>query len=286
MKSLIKIVFLLVSISFYAQSYTHSLLKKVEWTNESLDYVNFSGTSLEYYIAGEKHTLFYDVTKKIFSIKEKYVVAGMPKEETLTFKIKYLNKDKLIIAPIEKLADLDKKKYKKLNYKPFFTKKQFVFYNRESLFNPINYKKITFKGSTCFGTCPSFTVEVNRDGKVYYQGRIYTKEFTGNFEGQLPKKERIVLMKILNRSQLATIDMNWSQNRHVTDQPRYNYIVELKNGEKIEINTNDQHPLLNKLSNYFLSMPEKLELKRSKKKHAYVKPSMKGHEIVYRDDDE
>lgn len=285
MKSLIKIVFLLVSISFYAQSYTHSLLKKVEWTNESLDYVNFSGTSLEYYIAGEKHTLFYDVTKKIFSIKEKYVVAGMPKEETLTFKIKYLNKDKLIIAPIEKLADLDKKKYKKLNYKPFFTKKQFVFYNRESLFNPINYKKITFKGSTCFGTCPSFTVEVNRDGKVYYQGRIYTKEFTGNFEGQLPKKERIVLMKILNRSQLATIDMNWSQNRHVTDQPRYNYIVELKNGEKIEINTNDQHPLLNKLSNYFLSMPEKLELKRSKKKHAYVKPSMKGHEIVYRDDD-
>lgn len=284
MKPLIKIVFLLVSISFYAQS--NSLLKKVEWANGNLDYINFHDNTLEYYIAGQKHTLYYDVSKRSFSIKEKYVMAGIPKEESLTFKIKFLNKNKLVIAPAIKKVDLDKKKYKKLNYQPFFTQKEFIFYNRQNFFKPVNYKKITFKGSTCFGTCPSFTVEVNRDGKVYYQGRIYTKDFTGDFEGQLPMKERVAFIKILNRSQLAKIDKRWTQNRHVTDQPRYNYIVELKNGKKIEINTNDQHPLLNKLSNYFLAMPEKLELKRSEQKHAYVKPSMKGYEIVYRDDDE
>lgn len=287
MKSFIKIVFLLISFSLFSQSKTITLLEKNEWANiKSLDYINFSDNTLEYYISGQKHKLFYNTDKRTFSIKEKYVVAGMLKEETLTFKINYLNKNKLVISPLEKKAELDKKNYRKLKYKPFFTQKEFVFYNVQNLLNPLNYKKITFKGSTCFGTCPSFTAEVNRNGKVYYQGRIYTKEFTGNFEGQLPKKERVALMKILNRSQLATIHMNWSQNRHVTDQPRYNYIVELKNGEKIEINTNDQHPLLNKLSNYFLAMPEKLELKRSKKKHTYVRPSMKGHEIVYRDDDE
>lgn len=287
MKPFIKIVFLLISVVTYAQSTTHKLLKKTEWANKKLDYINFSDNTLTYNIAGEKHTMLYDVKKRTFSVMERYMESGViAREEKLTFKIKYLTKDKLVIVPVLKKEEIDKKKFKRLNHKPFYTKKQFVFQNRQNLFSPVNYKKITFHGSTCFGTCPSFTVEINRDGQVYYQGRIYTKEFTGDFEGQLSMKERVKFIKILNRTQLATIDRNWVQSTRVTDKPRYNYIVELKNGEKIEVNTNDQHPLLNKLSDYLLAIPEKLKLKKAEEKHAYVKPSLKGHEIVYRDEDE
>ena len=286
MKTIINTVILLFSLAIFAQSSTSSLLTSVEWTNNNLDYINFSKDSLTYNLAGKKHSLLYDLDKMTLSLKEKFMIGGtVEKEEKITFKIKYLNKNKLVIAPIDDRTSLDQEGYSKLDYTPFFNRKEFVFYNRNEMMKRVDYKKITFHGSTCFGTCPSFSVEINRDGKIFYQGRIYTKEYTGNFEGQLSREERITLAKIINRSQIATIDKDWKQNSHVTDQPRYNYIIELKNGKKYEINTNDQHPILDKLSNYLVQIPEKLELKKVKKPYSYAKPSLKGFEIVYREED-
>lgn len=287
MKSFIKIVFLLISFTVCAQSSTHKLLKQNEWINNNLDYIRFEDGMLTYNLGGKKHTMEYDLAKRTLSLKENYLEGGtLHKEEKITLKIKHLSKDKLVVYPMMDQLTLDQESFKKLDYKPFYKTKQLTFYSRNNMMKRVDYKKITFHGSTCFGTCPSFTVEVNRDGTVFYQGRIYTKEFTGNFEGQLPMEERVKLIKILNRSQLALIDTKWEQNSHVTDQPRYNYIVELKNGKKIEINTNDQHPILDKLSDYLVAIPEKLELKKAKEKHVYEQASVKGYEIVYRDDDE
>lgn len=254
---------------------------QTEWVNKNLDYINFYKDSVQYNLAGKKHTLFYELKNTSVTFKEKYLVGGTElREEKINFAIKSLSKDKLVIYPLDDQLDLDQEVHYKLDYTPFFKRKEFVFYNREKEVNYVDYKKITFHGSTCFGTCPSFSVEINRGGEVYYQGRIYTKEFTGDFEGKLERDERIKLHKIINRSLLFEINGNWKQLSRVTDNPRYNYIIELRDGEKIEINTNDQHPILNKLSTYLVSISEKLDLKRANEKHTYAKPAVYGFEIV------
>ncbi|NNC69727.1 MAG: hypothetical protein HKN90_02780 [Flavobacteriaceae bacterium] len=236
---------------------------------------------MKYNLGGKKHTLFYDLNGKLISFKEQYSVGGADlREEKVNFKIKELTKDKLVIYPIDDKLDLDQEIFYKLDYRPFFKKKEFVLYNREKQVDYVDYKRITFHGSTCFGTCPSFSLEINRGGDVFYQGRIYTKEFTGNFKGKLEKEERIKLHKILNRSLLVAVHDKWEQGSRPTDTPRYNYIIELRNGDILEINTNDQHPILDKLSQYLVDITEKLKLNKVKKKHVFKKPSLYGFEIV------
>ncbi|MDJ0644752.1 MAG: DUF6438 domain-containing protein [Flavobacteriaceae bacterium] len=287
MKALIKVIFLCYSVAAFSQSKSSSsLLTNTDWVNKNLDYIKFYKDSVRYNLGGKKHTLFYELKNKALTFKEKYSVGGTDnREEKINFRIKSLSEDRLIIYPLDEQLDLDQEVHYKLDYAPFFNRKEFVFYDRENQVDYVDYKKITFHGSTCFGTCPSFSLEINRGGQVFYQGRIYTKEFTGDFEGVLEKDERIALHKLLNRSLLFAINDNWKQLSRVTDNPRYNYIIELRNGDTVEINTNDQHPILDKLSEYFVSITEKLELTKAKEKHSYVKPSVYGFQIVVRDDE-
>lgn len=288
MKLLIRALFLCLIVSAFGQSKSSSsLLLKTDWVNKNLDYLKFYKDSVTYNLGGKKHTMFYDLNGKSVVFKEKYSVGGTDvREEKINFKVKSLTKDKLVIYPTDDQLDLDQEIYYKLDYAPFFKRKEFVFYNREKQVDYVDYEKITFHGSTCFGTCPSFSLEINRGGDVFYQGRIYTKEFTGDFEGKLEKDERIILHKILNRSLLFAVDNNWKQLSRPTDTPRYNYIIELRDGEIIEINTNDQHPILDKLSDYLVHITEKLELAKAKEKHTYKKPSLYGFEIVARADED
>ncbi len=262
------------------------LITSIEWVNKDLDYFRFEQDTLIYNIANKKHKLYYDFGKNRITLKELYRVGGGEiKEEKLEFRIKKVNKKSLAIFPIDDKLELDQEIHYKLDYAPFFKRKSFTFYNRENQYDYIDYKKITFHGSTCFGTCPSFSLEINRGGDVFYQGRVYTKEFTGNFKGFLEKDERIKLHKIINRSMIAVINENWKQLSRPNDTPRYNYIIELRNGETIEINTNDQHPILDKLSNYLVNISEKLELKKQDERHSFVKPSVNALEIVAASED-
>ena len=282
MKPLIKVLFLCCFMASFSQSRSSSsLLTQIDWVNSNLDFIKFHTDSVTYNLGGKKHTLYYDLNKKSIVFKEKYSVGGTDlREEKVNFEIKSLTKDKLVIFPTDDKLDFDQEIFYKLDYAPFFDRKQFVFYNREKQVDYVDYKKITFHASTCFGTCPSLSVEINRGGELFYQGRIYTKEYTGYYNGQLEKDERIKLHKILNRSLISDIDERWRQNSRPTDTPRYNYIIELRNGETVEINTNDQHPILDDLSEYLTHITEKLNLKKMKKKHSFVKPSLYGFEIV------
>jgi len=282
MKPVLNALIFLFSITIFSQSITDSLLiTNREWINKDLDYLRFDKDTLIYNISNKKHKLYYDFGKKTLTLKEIYKIGGTDiKEEKIKLKIKSLTKNKLVIYPLDDKINLDQEIHYKLDYSPFFKKKEFVFYNREEQTNYVDYKKITFHGSTCFGTCPSFSLEINRGGKVYYQGRIYTKEFTGNFEGLLEREEHIGLHEILNRSKLYAMSQKWKQKSKLIDAPRYSYIIELRNGETIEINTNNQHPILDKLSNYLVNIPQKLKLEKSKAKHNFNKPSVNALDII------
>lgn len=282
MKRIIVIFFLCITLSGFTQSKVDSLLlTKTEWVNSDLTYLRFFKDSVVYNIDNAKHALIFDFKNRKLTFKEKYFVGGTDsREENIDFKIKYLNKNKLVIVPVTKKEELAEKNYKKLNSEPFFKEKQYIFYNRGQLISKIDFNKITFHASTCFGTCKSMSVEVNNDGSVYYQGRIYTKEFTGNFEGKLNSKDLNQLKHIINRSQLKVLDQQWKQLSRPNDTPRYNYIVELTDGKLIEINTNDQHPILDRLSEYFLNIHETAELTKATKKHQFSESNIDNYKVT------
>jgi len=282
MKPLLNALLICCTISLFSQSKADSLLlTKTEWTNTSLDYLRFDVDTITYNLAGKRHDLYFDLGKRTLTFEERYSVGGIDKrKEGVKFKIKELNKSKLIIYPLDDKVNLDQEDFKKLDYEPFFKKKEYIFSNREKVFSAVDFEKITFLASTCFGTCPSFSLEINRDGTIFYQGRIYTKKFTGNFTGNLESKEMIKLQKIMNRCQLSTMVNNWVQRTKPVDTPRYNYLIELKSGEILEVSTNDQHPILDRLSNYLINIPQVAELKRSNKKHSFEKPKINAYKIV------
>ena len=246
MKPILNTILLLFAITVYGQSRVDSLvLTKTEWTNTDLDYLRFDVDTITYNLAGKRHDMYYALGNKTITFEERFIVGGVDKrKEGVKFKIKQLDKDKLVLTPLDKKVNLDQEGYLKLNYAPFFKKEEYVFYNREKVASGVDFKRITFIASTCFGTCPSFSLEINRDGTVFYQGRIYTKEYTGNFTGIINDDEIYKLRRILNRTQFQNMVDHWEQQTKPVDTPRYNYIVELKNGEKLEVSTNDQHPIL------------------------------------------
>ena len=84
----------------------------------------------------------------------------------------------------------------------------------------------------------------------------------------------------MNRSQLSTMVNNWIQNTKPVDMPRYNYLIELNNGEILEISTNDQHPILDRLSNYLVDIPKVAKLQKSNKRHNFQKPRISAYKIV------
>jgi len=283
MRNLLILFMLCFAVNISAQSKADSLLlTNTEWINKDLDYLRFFKDSVVYNFDDRKHELLFDIKNKKLSFKVKYAVGGSDlRMEEFKFKIKQLQKNKLVIVPIVEKEKLDNKGYRKLDYSLFAKEKQYIFYNRGNLLSKVNFKKITFHSSTCFGTCPSMSIQINIDGTVYYQGRMYTKDFKGNFVGKLSKNDIYQLKKILNRSQLYDIDKNWEQKSKYTDTPRYNYIVELFDGKTIEINTNDQHPILDKLSEYFTNIPEIAQLVKSKNKHKFEESNSENYRVSY-----
>jgi len=265
-----------------AQSTADSLLlTKTEWINKDLDYLRFFKDSVVSNLSDTKQQLIFDLDNKKLSFKVKYLVGGSNfKIEEFNFKINRLDKSKLVISPIDKEEDIRKKNFSKLNSSPFLKENQFIFYNRGALISKVNFKKLTFHASTCFGTCPSMSVEVNNDGTIFYQGRIFTKEYKGHFTGKLSAKDLYELRKIVNRSQLQALDQKWKQKSKPNDTPRYNYIVEMVNGKIIEINTNDQHPILDKLSEFFINIPEITDLAKAKEKHKFDESRVDHYKVT------
>lgn len=282
MKNFLTLLSLCFVLTVHAQYKSDSiLLTKTEWVTKNLDYLRFFKDSVVYNLDETKQQLMFDLKNKKLSFKVKYRVGATDiKTEEFNFKIKQLQKNKLVIVAIDKEEDLKQKNYSRLNANPFLKEEQLVFYNRGELISRVNFKKITFHASTCFGTCPSMSVEINNDGTLYYQGRIYAKEFTGNFIGKLSAKDFYELRKIVNRSQLPTLDQKWKQKSRPNDTPRYNYIIELVDGSMIEINTNDQHPILDKLSEYFLNIPVIADLVKTNKKHEFAESRIDEYKVT------
>ena len=276
MKNLYLLLMLSVVISVNAQSKaSNKILTETEWINKDLDYIRFDNDAVIYNFDNTKQEVQFDLENKSLSFKMNYRLAGDFKTEEFKFKIKEINKNRLVIVPVNSQSN---ESYNKLDASALAKDKQYVFYNRGKLLSKVNFKTLTFHSSTCFGTCPSMSVQINIDGTVFYHGKNYA-EPQGNFIGKLTKQDIYELKKILNRSQLSTIDKDWKQKSKRNDTPRYTYIVDLFDGEKIEINTNDQHPVLDKLSDFLLNIDKKVELESASESHDFEKSKLSLYKI-------
>ena len=76
--------------------------------------------------------------------------------------------------------------------------------------------KITLARTGCFGTCPSYKVEVRGDGSVLYEGGSYVT-FTGVHRGLVPQSNVIELVKLFEKADYYSLRDEYQAT--VTDNP-------------------------------------------------------------------
>ncbi|MCK0130980.1 DUF6438 domain-containing protein [Flavobacteriaceae bacterium F08102] len=278
MKNLMLVVVCLYSFVMQGQSKTEKLLTQTEWVNSDLTYLRFDDRVVVSNFDNFRQEMSYEVDGQKLTFRVDYRVGPDPRSEMFDFKIRELRKGKLVLEPMKKLAEVENT-LKKINYKPFFKKKQYVFYDRNQLRSTVNLKKITFHASTCYGICPSLSVEVDVDGVVHYQGRKNTKLF-GSYTGKLSPQEMLVLRKILNRSRIYDLDAKWEQKEESKINPRYNYIIEDYKGNRVELNTNNQHPILDQLAGFFTHIEDRVEFTKTIERYKFEQSKNPKHRVL------
>jgi len=78
--------------------------------------------------------------------------------------------------------------------------------------------KITLQRTECFGTCPSYSVEVYGDGTVDYSGGTFVA-FTGHHRGSIPRANILELLSLFRAADYFSLDDDYTMS--VTDNPTY-----------------------------------------------------------------
>jgi ankyrin repeat protein len=91
--------------------------------------------------------------------------------------------------------------------------------------------KITLARTGCFGTCPSYNVEVRGDGSVLYEGRGYVA-FTGTHRGLVPQSNVIELAKLFEKADYYSLQNEYTAS--VTDSPTQTTSIDI-DGRRKEI---------------------------------------------------
>ena len=91
--------------------------------------------------------------------------------------------------------------------------------------NQFVYRTVSFGSSGCFGTCPSFDLELNKSGEVLYSGYHFVKK-----EGQYVAKKDAEFYAVL-KDKLMYIDfrkLRKSYEANWTDDQTIGFVVETK----------------------------------------------------------
>ncbi|HEY2362230.1 MAG TPA: ankyrin repeat domain-containing protein [Candidatus Angelobacter sp.] len=89
--------------------------------------------------------------------------------------------------------------------------------------------KITLARTSCFGTCPSYKVEVRGDGSVFYEGGGYVA-FTGVHRGLVPQSNVIELVKLFEKADYYSLRDEYTSS--VTDNPTQTTSISIDGRQK------------------------------------------------------
>jgi len=105
-----------------------------------------------------------------------------------------------------------------------------LMFNRFIEYNPkpardFDLEEIKFRTDQCFGECPIFEMTIKKDRTATYKAIRYNEE-TGEFHGEIPKKEFEELVAILKYLRIDKLngkyDVDWTDDQTATTEINYN----------------------------------------------------------------
>ena len=193
------------------------------WTTSTAQYLKYKGT----WITPDHEVLVIDDTyenaNKIsdsrdtdfsyhFSLREdtlvfrpSYIYQKKEVSDLYTFKVISISDTFLTITPVSGFA----KKY-------FPNKKIIKFKKQDHVNDSINFEKIIFHKTSCFGTCPIIDVEIDNKKNIYFKGEFYKKDIehfgeldslnSGIFSGYLTDSIYNELLHLIQSCYLKTLN--------------------------------------------------------------------------------
>lgn len=107
-------------------------------------------------------------------------------------------------------------------------------------------QQITMERTPCFGTCPSYRLDVNMDGKVVFTSRAFT-EFEGTYEKKFAAEKATAIFKKFETYQVDTCSEEY--NSLIADVPGVFYTIKYANKEQHINNAHFGPEYLNDLAN-------------------------------------
>lgn len=259
MKTLITLFFLVtINISF-------SQIEKLKgnWVSEHNEFISIKDT-----LTSENH-----VTNRLLRNENFYLSL---KDETISFQSRYfysnnlekmytnkynlkiltLNDSTLVVKPSSKNA---------ISF--FETEKPIKFVKQNYIkYNDFKFEKIIFHASTCFGTCPEISLEINANREIKINSVFFKTEFlkddvrSGNFIGRLDIEVFEELKRLIIQSKLTTFNIN---DEMLCCDGAIKTIITYHNGKRKFVKTMFEPEVLGKLISFLYEIDTKTNLERS-----------------------
>lgn len=202
MKQILKFILLIFILAFNQIDAQENEKLYGTWISKNNDVLTIKGEHYNFNVMStisresqlkikiQKDTLrFYSVYT---SSRENFKVEHLEKYD---FKIENIDKAFLILRPLDSLSQ---------NF--FNTKESIKFVKQEyNIDKSINFEKVIFHSTRCYGTCPIIALEIDKDRNIYLDIKHYSDSSkNGQFEGKLTQKEYNSLLKILETSNIKS----------------------------------------------------------------------------------
>jgi len=139
-------------------------------------------------------------------------------------------------------------------------RKELTFQSQQEIYtDTINFQKILFSSTTCYGTCPAMSFQIDNKKLMKFSGDKYAVK-QGSYAAILPDQLYGELLKIIAISDLDKLEDLGNFN---VDAATYKLEVHYNNKVKF-IKTAFVPYVTNKLLNFLLEVPQKVELKEAK----------------------
>ncbi|WP_183565045.1 DUF6438 domain-containing protein [Mucilaginibacter sp. SP1R1] len=124
----------------------------------------------------------------------------------------------------------------------------------------IEFEKIYFLSSTCFGDCPQLAIEIWPNGDYHLKAGDHAEPYKGDYKGKLSSSQTDSLNYLLKHSELKKMN-NWEQGNQVADAPNYYFAIDFTNTKKkLSITTNEPPLNIIDLVNFMISSYKKVNL--------------------------
>ncbi|HZX73983.1 MAG TPA: DUF6438 domain-containing protein [Cyclobacteriaceae bacterium] len=254
MKAQITIFLILIFGSLAAQN---TDIKKI-WVGNDLEYIKIDSQSVLFEVFGEHYQSkkYYRISDTL-RLYDKYTTStdNFSKQHTKNydFLITKLTDRQLTLTPIESNALQLAGWKQEINYQERSLVKQ----------SDIEFSKIIFRSTTCHGTCPSLTLQIDKEKNLLFIGGMYAIK-QGHYSGILSDSLLNSLVAILKLSEVDKLK-TWEQM--VVDAPEYT--LEIHYNDKVKYIKNFFLPSVTReLIQYLLEISKKVELKEAKEPFA------------------